>query len=348
MRKLKILGSIIIAVPILLLLISFFLPSTCVVQRSISINAPASTIYSQINNFQNWRKWAPWEQHDKTIKYTYNNIPQGVGAKQSWTSTQSGNGELAITQAEEPNLLVANMLFSDFNLHSTNTWTLKEQENKNTLLTWSNQAQLGYSPTMRYMGLFMENMMAPDFEIGLKNIKNISENAPQTNINQAPTHSDSTKNTITIMPNQIPPLTLLGIKVNCAPNQIYTKFTEAQTQIANYLKKINIQAAGPSMSIYNEYNDQKATFMVAIPIAEKVSGEKNINLIRIKGGNTLSCKYIGAYSGLQTIHETIKQHLKTNKIAQNGNPWEEYLIAPPAQPDSNKWETLVYYPIILK
>ncbi len=38
------------------------------VSRSVTMNAPAADIYTQVNNFHNWEAWSPWAKLGEKAK----------------------------------------------------------------------------------------------------------------------------------------------------------------------------------------------------------------------------------------------------------------------------------------
>ena len=44
-----------------------------------------------------------------------------------------------------------------------------------TRVTWTNEGDMGANPVNRYFGLFMDRLVGPDFEGGLKNLKVLVE-----------------------------------------------------------------------------------------------------------------------------------------------------------------------------
>ena len=52
-------------------------------------------------------------------------------------------------------------------------WQFEPTE-EGTRATWANEGEVGY-PLGRYFGLFLDGMMGPDFERGLKNLKRVCE-----------------------------------------------------------------------------------------------------------------------------------------------------------------------------
>ena len=65
--------------------IAFVLPSTSHVERSITIDRPASQIYMLLSGFKRFNEWSPWAARDPDTKYTWSGPDSGVGAKLAWS-----------------------------------------------------------------------------------------------------------------------------------------------------------------------------------------------------------------------------------------------------------------------
>src|SRR5277367_4255348 len=80
----------IVAVLLLAVVVGLLLPRQVRVERSVSINRPASLIYAVVNSFQLFPKWSPWQDLDPNMHQTMEGPRDGVGAKLIW----SGNGKV--------------------------------------------------------------------------------------------------------------------------------------------------------------------------------------------------------------------------------------------------------------
>ena len=68
MKLLKKILLIILVLPILLIVISFFLPSQYRVERVTVINAPAEAIYPWLEQLKKWPDWTVWNTtYDPTL-----------------------------------------------------------------------------------------------------------------------------------------------------------------------------------------------------------------------------------------------------------------------------------------
>src|SRR6184192_2987520 len=85
----KILIGLAVIVVVLVVIIALQ-SSTYHVERSTTINAPASVVFAQVNDFHNWNAWSPWAKMDPAMKQTFEGAPAGTGAIYAW----AGNNEV--------------------------------------------------------------------------------------------------------------------------------------------------------------------------------------------------------------------------------------------------------------
>jgi len=177
MKILKKIGIVLLVLIVLISVTSLFFPTTTSVEKSTTIEAPVQTVFNNVNSMANWQKWGgPW--HEEGMDY--NEVIQriegpvfGVGSKLIYDQGK-GDGSVAIIESDESKKLKTLISFADGG--SANGVWLFEQRGSTTKVTWTIQVQLGYNPLKRIIGnLVMENHVGPLFEIGLNNLKNISE-----------------------------------------------------------------------------------------------------------------------------------------------------------------------------
>src|SRR4051812_25279961 len=75
-------------------------PDTYRVTRSMTIEAPAPVIFSQVDDFKSWAAWSPWDKLDPNMKKTFEGPAEGVGASYSWQGNDKvGKGRMTVTDA---------------------------------------------------------------------------------------------------------------------------------------------------------------------------------------------------------------------------------------------------------
>ena len=191
MKTLRSIVLFILAFVLLLVVVSLFLPSKVHVERSTMITAPPAAIFSQVNNLHNWSTWMPWNKIDPNMKIDYFGSAEGKGSGYLWTSENKnvGNGKLTITDSKPDEYVATSMEFqgrgegkADFKIEPTMG---------GSKVTWGMDSETGMNPFMKYMGLFMDQMIGGMFEKGLDDLKKASENNPVPGTDVVP--ADSTQ-----------------------------------------------------------------------------------------------------------------------------------------------------------
>ncbi|MFX7894998.1 SRPBCC family protein, partial [Acinetobacter baumannii] len=70
--------------------------------------------------------------------------------------------------------LTYELYFPDFGSTSTGEFRLTPRDG-GTKVSWSMDGDMGRNPLNRWMGLFMDRMVGPDFDAGLANLKALAE-----------------------------------------------------------------------------------------------------------------------------------------------------------------------------
>ena len=158
---------------VLLVAIAFLLPSAYSAQRSMTINAPAEKVFPLIANQKEWKRWSVWNQRDPAMTMTYAGPEAAVGSKWTWKSKSEGNGGMEWS-AVEANKRIGFVLTMEGMSPSTGELQLTPQGN-GTKVVWTMNGDAGMNPIVRWLGLFMDKMVGPDFEAGLTHLKKLAE-----------------------------------------------------------------------------------------------------------------------------------------------------------------------------
>jgi hypothetical protein len=191
-RALKITGIVVVGLVALIGIISAFLSPKSHMERSAVINAPAATIFEQVNTIKNTNSWQPWGMQDPNLKVNYEGPESGVGAKMSWQSEKLGNGSQWIIESTQDKHVKVGMQFAVMEGTYSADINLEPAEG-GTKVTWTYDGDvsgtgMATSVMGKFMGMFMNSMLGEDYEKGLSNLKAIAEkNAQQQPQQPAPT-----------------------------------------------------------------------------------------------------------------------------------------------------------------
>jgi hypothetical protein len=177
MRALKKIILAVLLIPIVLVIVSLFLPSKYRVERRVTISAKPGAVFPYINTLKRWPEWTAWTVANypgMKIGFDYFAGPEaGVGASYIWedkSTKHTGPGTLKITSSKPDKGISYDLDFENRTYVSKGVITLEPSGEAVTVI-WSNEGNLGWNPVSRFFGLFMDKMMGPDFEEELRNLQ---------------------------------------------------------------------------------------------------------------------------------------------------------------------------------
>lgn len=178
MKFLKWLLIIVVSLAIVLAVIGFFLPKTVHIERSIVIGGDRDKVFNQINSMERFNQWSPWFKLDPNANYQYSGPQSGKGSKMSWDSADPnlGKGTQEIIESQYPSLVKTELFFGDDPNPGYATFNIEEITYTQTRVTWSFDADFGNNIIGRYFGLMLDSMLGPQYDEGLKALKQQVEN----------------------------------------------------------------------------------------------------------------------------------------------------------------------------
>jgi hypothetical protein len=110
------------------------------------------------------------------MQRTYSGSASGRGAIYAWDGNNSaGSGRMEILDTSAPSKIVIKLdFFKPFEGHNTAEFTMLPQGNA-TNVTWLMHGPAPFMSRLMQVFMSMDNMIGKDFEIGLANLKRLTE-----------------------------------------------------------------------------------------------------------------------------------------------------------------------------
>jgi Polyketide cyclase / dehydrase and lipid transport len=169
------------AVVAIFLIVVALQPSDFKVERSATMRAPAPAAFAQVNDFQNWRAWSPWEKVDPELRRQYDGPKAGTGAVYAWQGNKDvGEGRMTITDSRPGELVRIRLeFFKPFAATNTAEFSFKPAAqgggNESTLVTWTMTGQNNFLAKAICMFVDMDKMVGGMFDQGLAQMKTVVE-----------------------------------------------------------------------------------------------------------------------------------------------------------------------------
>lgn len=315
--------------------VSFLLPDTVHIERTTVVSAPAHRVYRLVNDLRTYDQWMPWNRKDPKMVQTFSGPETGVGASYSWTSKdrQVGNGTLTITQSVPDQQVVTAINFGDMGA-SYGGWFIQPMDTLTRVIWYMDAKMTGpnffYAVVSRYMGLFMDRMVGPDFELGLDSLKSLAERTPEV---REPVISIDT---VTIKPQ-----TVLFISDSAGSSaEVGKKLAQIYgAEIGAFIRKKGMHMAGAPLAWYSS-DHFPMTFDAGIPVDKNPSGtEGRIHVRRIAGGPGVVAHFWGPYELDPLGYKALADWLKRNGKTGADLPYEVYVGDPGTEKDPYKVQT---------
>lgn len=124
MKALKIFGSLFILIFVFVTLLGLNLPEQVSIQRSISVNAPISCVYSHVSDFKHWENWMSWEGTSMVENQQF-----------CWSQSDQimGNGCIQITDTSQNQFIKTTISLNEMIDGSAN-WDFERKSANETIL----------------------------------------------------------------------------------------------------------------------------------------------------------------------------------------------------------------------
>lgn len=151
-------------------------PSHFSVTRSLAMNAPASEIFAEVNDFRRWKNWSPWAKLDPDAIHEFSGEPAGEGAVMAWDGNHDvGKGSMTIVESQEPGLVRLRLDFLKPMKATNETIFQFQEQGDQTLVTWTMSGENHFIAKAINLVIDCDTMIGGYFEKGLTSLKSVVE-----------------------------------------------------------------------------------------------------------------------------------------------------------------------------
>ncbi|MEO0996291.1 MAG: SRPBCC family protein [Pseudomonadota bacterium] len=148
------------------------LPERAAVTRTLSIEAPAATVFALANALPQFNRWSPW-LFEAPASVQYSGPRSGVGAVAEWSYANGGYGRIEIT-ASEPHRTVEQALTFDGGGAATTTIGI-QPDGDGVVVSVTYSTEFAFDLTGRYVGLFHDRLFGARLETALDKLGRLAQ-----------------------------------------------------------------------------------------------------------------------------------------------------------------------------
>jgi len=343
MRFLKNLLLFVVIVAALAVGVAFVLPDSAHVERSITINRPASEVFAVLNGYRRFNDWSPWAAKDPNATYTIGGPASGVGAKFSWQGDPRtvGSGNWEITESTPDKSVTSALDFGNRGKARAHFALVPGTSPGSTRVVWSLDTQaplaldghLAWNTVGRYIGLFMDKMVGPDYEQGLQRLKTLIEGFPAADI--AGVQGEEVQRTAQ-------KIYFVSGSSGTDAESAKAVLAEAYGKLDEFIKANGIAMQGAPMTITTSHDANGWKFDAAIPVDRNDAAPSgDIRSGETYAGKAVQFKHVGPYDKLGETMQKAYAWIAVQGYKAKDRLIEEYISDPGNTPPEQLQTRLV-------
>jgi Polyketide cyclase / dehydrase and lipid transport len=173
MKTLKIIGIVVLAMVIIVAIVIVMQPEEAHIEKSIVINAPATSIFPEVSNYKNFNVWSPWTKMDPVVNQPFEGAKATVSSKIAWEASKTGIRSQRIEEIEENKRVKCAMTFNGYDGKFYSEFKLTPEED-GTRVTWTYDGQ-NVGLKGKAIWVFAGSVLSSQYQQGLIDLKHLVE-----------------------------------------------------------------------------------------------------------------------------------------------------------------------------
>jgi hypothetical protein len=161
--------SVLLALIIVIIIIGFLLPTTVVVERSRTVEAPPRVAFDVLADLRHFVRWAPWLDSQSGMSWRLEGPASGTGATLVWRETpEAAESRLRIVSVRAPERIDMALELADTRAES---WFEIAPAGPGSEVRWGMRMSFGPLDLVgRYVGLLLPGLVGGDYDRGLERL----------------------------------------------------------------------------------------------------------------------------------------------------------------------------------
>ncbi len=167
---------VLVALVLVFVVVVALQPSDFHVERSVTVDAPASKVFGEVNDFHKWEAWSPWAKLDPDAKVTFDGPQAGEGSVMTWAgNSEVGAGKMTLVESKPGKLVKIKVDFTEPFEGTSGAQFDFNPEGDKTNVTWSMNDDHNFLEKAMCLIMNGEKMVGEQMEQGLTKLKQVSE-----------------------------------------------------------------------------------------------------------------------------------------------------------------------------
>ncbi len=299
-------------------------------ERSISINAPAGAVFSNVKEFRNWTIWSPWVLAEPHCSLDY----AADGKSYSWSGDIIGSGEMEMLDTVENKEVHYRLTFLKPFKSTSYVSFFFDESNWETNTRWTMSGSLPFF--LFWMKKTMVAAIEMDYDRGLRMLKDHVE--------------------LGLVPSKlkfggletVEGFEYFGMSRECSLSEIGNLMPADMQKLGSIFHEAGIEVVGAPVCYYEKYKVSSGMiyFTVALPVAAGTPCPQGLRSGKQPTRKFYAIHHTGAYRHLANawaagiIHQRAKLFKQRRGVAAF-----EYYRNDPTDVSEEELEASVYFPV---
>ena len=304
---------IIVLLMILAVSVYLFIPNFVSISFSLPVNATRDGIYRKLQDEKNWNNWWPEKNNNKANQFFYHGF------------------QYSLDDRKVTSLIIS---ISKNNIKAITSLDLISINNDSANLVWQGVLPTSYNPIKRLQKYFVVKQINKDIGSLLKNMQSFfsrPENIYGFTIRQEPVVDSILVSTFAISKDY--------------PSTVF--IYHLLDQLKEYIKNQSAKETGYPMLNINTEDSINYLTRVAIPVDKELKSSGNISYKHMLGrGKILVVEVKGGSGAINNAFYQMKNYVNDYQRVAPAIPFLSLVTDRMKEPDSSKWITRIYYPVM--
>lgn len=178
MKILKVIIIVIIVLIAIPFILGLFAKKEYTIHREVTINKPSTEVFDYVKYLKNQDSYNKWIMADPNMKKDYKGLDGTIGFVYAWDSEDNnvGKGEMEIKGITEGESINTEVRFEEpFEGVSDVNMSLQPVQDEQTKVDWTFDSEMGYPMNAMLIFIDMNDVLGPDMQTSLDNLKKILE-----------------------------------------------------------------------------------------------------------------------------------------------------------------------------
>jgi effector-binding domain-containing protein len=148
-----------------------------------------------------------------------------------------------------------------------------------------------------------------------------------------------------IIVKDLKPQPIVSIRIKCHAAVIGSTLAEILPEVFRYIRENDMWPSGPPFTRYHGFSETDVDIEGGMPVRTALPGGGRVKAGELPGGRAVTTIHLGPYEKLPEAHDALHVWMREQQVESAGPQWEFYLTDPGKEPDPNKRQTELVWPI---